>query len=196
MKMQPFRQIRFLINITRTQGILRRYFVVNGFDGALTMLGLLMGFMLSETSDLSVVMTACLGAAIALGVSGVSSAYVSERAESRHALIKLQSAMLSDMQQSAHSQAARWVPMITAFINGAAPFFISLLIVTPIFLAQIGLPLFMPPLLLAMMVALCLTFLLGVFLGRIADISWFRSGLQTLLVALFTLLLIYLIAGG
>lgn len=47
-----------------------------------------------------------------------------------------------------------------------------------------------------MIVALCLIFLLGVFLGRIADIPWIRSGLQTLLVALLTLLLIYLIAGG
>jgi len=193
---KPFRQIRFLINITRTQGILRRYFVVNGFDGALTMLGLLMGFILSETTELSVVITACLGAAIALGVSGVSSAYVSERAESLHALSKLQGAMLSDMQQSAHSQAARWVPMITAFVNGAAPLFISLLIISPVFLARTGWPLFMPPLLLAIIIALGLIFLLGVFLGRIADISWLRSGLQTLLVALFTMLLVFLIAGG
>lgn len=175
---------------------MRRYFVVNGFDGALTMLGLLMGFIISETTDLSVVITACLGAAIALGVSGVSSAYVSERAESRHALSKLQSAMISDMQQSAHSQAAQWVPVITALINGAAPLFISLLIISPVFLAQLGLPLFMPPLLLAVIIALCLIFLLGVFLGRIAEIPWIRSGLQTLLVALFTMLLIYLIAGG
>ncbi len=174
---------------------MRRYFVVNGFDGALTMLGLLMGFIVSETTDLSVVLTACLGAAIALGVSGVSSAYVSERAESRHALSKLQSAMLSDMQQSAHSQAAQWVPVITAFVNGAAPLFISLLIISPVFLAHIGWPLLLPPLLMSIMIALCLIFLLGVFLGRIADIAWFRSGLQTLLVALFTMLLIYLIVG-
>jgi len=175
---------------------MRRYFVVNGFDGALTMLGLLMGFIVSQTADLSVVITACLGAAIALGVSGVSSAYVSERAESRHALSKLQSAMLSDLQQSAHRQAAQWVPVITALINGAAPLVISLLIISPVVMAHIGLPLFMPPLLLAIIIALCLIFLLGVFLGRIADISWLRSGLQTLLVALFTMLLIYLIAGG
>lgn len=194
--MEPFRQIRFLINITHTQGILRRYFVVNGFDGALTMLGLLMGFIVSETTDLSMIITACLGAAIALGVSGASSAYVSERAESRYELSKLQSAMISDMQQSAHSQAAQWVPVVTGLINGAAPLLISLLIISPVFLAYIGWPLFMPPLLLAIGIALCLIFLLGVFLGRIADISWFRSGLQTLLVALFTMLLIYLIAGG
>jgi VIT1/CCC1 family predicted Fe2+/Mn2+ transporter len=41
-----------------------------------------------------------------------------------------------------------------------------------------------------------LVFLLGVFLGRIADISWLRSGLQTLLVAVATAGLVYLFAGG
>ena len=37
-------QLLLFIRITRSQRIARRYFVVNGFDGALTMLGLLMGF--------------------------------------------------------------------------------------------------------------------------------------------------------
>ena len=72
---------RFLLHITGTHGIVRRYFVVNGFDGALTMLGLIMGFLVSGPASLGVIISACLGAAIALGVSGVSSAYVSEVAE-------------------------------------------------------------------------------------------------------------------
>ena len=38
-------------------------------------------------------------------------------------------------------------------------------------------------------------FMLGTFLGRVAGISWYRSGLQTLLVAVVTIFLIYLIAG-
>ena len=37
--------------ITRSDLIARRYFVVNGFDGGLTMLGLLVGFYVSEMSD-------------------------------------------------------------------------------------------------------------------------------------------------
>jgi VIT1/CCC1 family predicted Fe2+/Mn2+ transporter len=48
---------------------------------------------------------------------------------------------------------------------------------------------------LAIVIALLLIFLLGVFLGRIASISWLRSGLQTLVVASVTVGLIYLIAG-
>ena len=76
-------QARFLLEISRTHGIMRRYFVVNGFDGALTMLGLITGFLVSAPVELAVVIGSCLGAAIALGVSGVSSAYISEAAERR-----------------------------------------------------------------------------------------------------------------
>lgn len=189
-------QVKFLLHITRTHGIVRRYFVVNGFDGALTMLGLIIGFLISSTEDLSVIISACLGAAIALGMSGLSSAYISEAAERRRELLKLQEAMVADLQQSAHGVAARWVPMLIALVNGLAPALISLLILIPLWLAQLGVPLPLPPLYAAILVALLLIFLLGVFLGRIANISWLRSGLQTLLVAMITAGLIYLVAGG
>ena len=189
-------QARFLLRITRTHGIVRRYFVVNGFDGALTMLGLISGFLLSAPASLTVIINACLGAAVALGMSGVSSAYISEAAERRRELVQLQDAMMTDLQQSAHGEAARLVPLLIALVNGAAPLIISLLILSPLWLANTGIALPISPLYIAVIIALLLIFLLGVFLGRIADISWLRSGLQTLLVALLTAALIFLLVGG
>lgn len=189
-------QAKLLISISRTNDIVRRYFVVNGFDGALTMLGMIIGFLISATEDLTVVMNACLGAAIALGMSGLSSAYVSEVAERKHALDKLEKAMISDLSDTAHGEAARWVPLWIALVNGAAPLFISLLILLPLWLSAAGIALPVSPFYVAIAVAMMLVFLLGVLLGRIADISWLRSGVQTLLVALVTVALIYLIAGN
>lgn len=183
------------LQLTQTHGILRRYFVVNGFDGALTMLGLTIGFLVSDTTALPVIINACLGAAIALGISGISSAYLSESAERRHALSKLEAAMISDLHDSAHGQAARWVPWLVALVNGLAPLSISLLIMAPLLLQQHGLALPFPALYASFLVALLLIFMLGVFLGRIAGISWLRSGLQTLLVAIATVLLISFFAG-
>lgn len=193
--MKLFDQASFLLNITRSHGIVRRYFVVNGFDGALTMLGLILGFLVTGHADITVVISACLGAAIALGISGISSAYISESAERRRALGKLEDAMLSDLQDSAHADATIWVPMLIALVNGLAPLIISLLIITPLWLFRAGVDLPLPPLQAAILMALILIFLLGVFLGRTAGVSWMRSGLQTLLVALVTMMLIYLIAG-
>jgi predicted membrane protein (TIGR00267 family) len=188
-------QIRFLLRITRTHDIIRRYFVVNGFDGALTMLGLIIGFLVSGVTGLSVIINVCLGAAIALGVSGVSSAYVSEVAERKRALGKLEDAMITDLRNSAHGEAARGVPLLIALVNGFAPLAISLLILTPLIAANAGLALPVSPLYAAIVIALLLIFLLGVFLGSIAGVSWLRSGVQTLLVAILTAALIYLFAG-
>ncbi len=193
--MNPVDQIRFLLRITRTHGIVRRYFVVNGFDGALTMLGLFIGFLISTPANLTVIINACMGAAIALGVSGVSSAYLSEQAEQQRSLSKLEDAMVANLQVGAHGKATRWVPMLIALVNGSAPLIISILVIIPLWLANSGVTLFMPPLYIASIIALILIFLLGVFLGRVSNISWLRSGVRTLLIALITILLIYLFAG-
>jgi len=188
-------QTRFLLRITRTHDIMRRYFVVNGFDGALTMLGLILGFLVSGTTDLSVIINVCLGAAIALGVSGVSSAYVSETAERKRALAKLEDAMITDLGDSAHGEAARGVPLLIALVNGFAPLSISLLILIPLIAADAGFELPLSALHAAVVIALLLIFLLGVYLGRIAGVSLLRSGIQTLLIAILTAVLIYLFAG-
>ncbi len=182
----------FLLRISESQDIIRRYFVVNGFDGALTMLGIVMGFALAEPADLRVVISACLGAAIALGVSGLSSAYISEVAERRKALHELEQAMIRDLEESAHGEAARWMPLLVGLVNGLSPLLISLLIMLPLWLARMGMVLLFSPLLLSMVVALLVVFLLGVFLGRISGVSWLRSGLQTIVVALATISLVYL----
>lgn len=193
--MRMLDQIRFLLRITRTQDIMRRYFVVNGFDGALTMLGLILGFLVSGTTSLSVIINVCLGAAIALGVSGVSSAYVSEVAEQKRALGELEDAMITDLRDSARGEAARGVPLLIALVNGFAPLSISLLILIPLVLARAGYVLPISPLHAAVAITLLLIFLLGVFLGSIAGVSWIRSGAHTLLVAILTAALIYLFTG-
>ena len=184
-----------LLHLARAHGIARRYFVVNGFDGALTMLGLIIGFLLSSATPLSLMLNACLGAVIALGMSGISSAYISEVAERKLALSKLEESMIKDLQDSVHGRAARWVPFIIAVVNGAAPLFVSLFIISPLWLANAGVFLFVQPLYLAVILAFLLIFMLGVFLGRIADISWMHSGIQTVVVALTTIALIYIFAG-
>jgi predicted membrane protein (TIGR00267 family) len=193
--MSIWQRTGFLLRITRTGDIVRRYFVVNGFDGALTMLGLIIGFLVSDTTDPVIVLNVCLGAAVALGMSGFSSAYISEVAERRRALLKLEKAMVDDLGDSAHGEAARDIPILIALVNGSAPLVISLLILLPLFVSRSGIEIPVPPLLVAVAIALLLIFLLGVFLGRVAQDSWLRSGIRTLLVAMVTAALIYLLAG-
>jgi predicted membrane protein (TIGR00267 family) len=191
-----FDRLKLLLDVSHSHGIARRYFVVNGFDGALTMLGIIVGFAISAPASLTLVISACLGAAIALAVSGVSSAWVSETAERKRALTELEDAMVTDLESSLHGEAARWVPLVIGLINGSAPLLISALILVPLWLANSGVPLPVSPLLASIAVALVLIFLLGVFLGRIGGTSWLRSGVRTLSIALLTAMLIFLFAGG
>ncbi len=181
-----FAQLRVLLHITRSHLIARRYFVVNGFDGALTMIGLLVGFKVSGTSEVGVVLDVCLGAAIALGVSGVSSAYLSEAAEKRSELRALERAMLADLGDTAYGRGARLLPFVIALVNGSAPLVMSLAIVAPLFAARAGLPLPLAPLHAALAVALGLVFLLGIYLGRISGTFWLWAGVRTLLIAALT----------
>lgn len=188
------KQLRLLLHITRSHLIARRYFVVNGFDGALAMLGLIMGFAVSERIHLPVVINVCLGAAIALGVSGVSSAYISEVAEKQRELRELERAMLANLGDSAYGRGARLLPVVIALVNGSAPLVISLLIIAPLWAAQAGWALPLEPLTAALAVALTVLFLLGVYLGHISGAFWLWAGLRTLLVAGVTAALVYLIS--
>ena len=187
------KQIKTLLKISRPEKIMRRYFVVNGYDGALTMLGLMMGFHVSGGVDLAVVITSCLAAALALGMSGLSSAYISEAAEQRRALAQLEKAMVSSLQESHHAQVAVWIPWLVALVNGLSPLLTALVIMVPLWLAHSGVMLVLNPLPTAMMVALVILFLFGVFLGRVGGTFWLWGGLQSLMVALVTLGLVYLL---
>lgn len=189
-----FSRLRILLHITRSHGIMRRYFVVNGFDGALTMLGLCMGFYFTDQVQISVVIHACLGAAIALGMSGVSSAYISESAEKKKELLELERAMIGSLEESHYGTAARWVPVIIAIVNGAAPFLISVVIMIPLWLHNWRADLILLPLESAIAMAFILVFLLGIFLGCISGLFWLWSGVKTLLIALITALLIFLVS--
>lgn len=191
--MSPLEQLRFLLRITRSSGIARRYFVTNGFDGALTMLGLAMGFRISGGVAPAVVIAACMGTAIALGMSGLSSAYISEAAERRRELRELEEAMLEDLNASAHARAARLVPVLIALVNGMAPFLISLLIMAPLWLEYFGISVKPSPIDAAIIVAFLLIFLIGVFLARVSGGFWLWSGLRTVAIAAVTSLLILLV---
>ena len=189
-------QLIWLLKITRSQVIARRYFIVNGFDGALTMLGLLVGFYVSEDARLPVVINACLGVAIALGVSGVSSAYISEAAEKQRELRELEEAMVTDLGNSAYGQAARLLPMFIAIVNGMAPLAISLVILLPLWIAPSVDPFSTHPLESAFVMALIIIFFLGVYLGQVSQTFWLWAGLRTLLIAAATTALIFTLSPG
>jgi predicted membrane protein (TIGR00267 family) len=181
-----------ILHTRRAWSIARRYLVTNGFDGALTMLGMLTGFYTSGMTELSVAISACLGAAVALFVSGLSSAYLSEKAEREKELRELEQALVVDLKESDYGQASRYLPMLVALVNGFSPLLLSLVILLPLFFAEQGHALHSSPFINAITIALICIFFLGVFLSKISKTFWLWSGLKTLIIALVTMGIILL----
>lgn len=181
---------RLMLHILRAQNIARRYFITNGFDGALTVLGMVTGFYISGMTDISIAISACLGATIALFMSGLSSAYLSEKAEREKELLELEQALIRDLKTSDYGQASRYLPIMIALVNGFSPMILCLLILSPLFLAEHINFLFLSPFINSILIALICIFLLGVFLGKISHTFWLWSGLRTLFIALFTIIII------
>ena len=156
------------------------------------MLGLLTGFYVSGQVVLPVAISVCLGAAIALGMSGLTSAYISEAAEKKHELKNLEQAMIADLGESAYGKATKLMPFYVALINGLAPFLIALIIITPLAIGNLRPQLLPQPLEAAALLAFLIIFLLGISLARISGHFWLWSGLRTLIIAVITSALIYL----
>lgn len=176
---------RLQVHLAQASSIARRYFVTNGFDSALTMLGLLVGFYTAGSVSVEVAIKVCMGVAIALGVSGLSSTWLSETAERKRDLQKLESALLDSLEESDHARASNIVPILVAVVSGLSPFLISLIIMLPLWLAEIGLITF-SPYVAAVIVAMIVLFLLGIMLGRLSRENWLWAGLRTVLIAVAT----------
>ena len=181
------------LHIQRSQDITRRYLITNGFDGALTMLGLMIGFYSSKESSISVALSASMGAAIALFMNGISSAYLSETAERKKELQELEQALLKDLKQSDYGQASYYVPFFVALVNGLAPLVISMIILVPLWLNHfLGITYPVSPFVATSIVALICIFSLGMFLSTISKTFWLLSGMRALSIGILTVIIIYL----
>ncbi len=183
-----------LLRITHSASIIRRYFVVNGFDGALTMLGLTMGFRMGGQADPEIALSACVGAAIALGVSGTSSAYISESAERKRALKDLEQAMITDLTRTDYGMAAHLIPIIVALVNGLAPLTLALVITVPLWPGAWVEPFGWSALDMSTALAVTVIFLLGVLLGRVSGQFWLWTGARAVFTAAVTVGLIVVFA--
>ena len=191
--MSLIRQFRSLWNISQAGDIARRYFVTNGFDGALTMLGILLGFYTGGDVPLAVALSACLGAAIALGISGFTSALLSETEERKKELKELEASLVAPLEESDYGRASQITPWVIAAVNGLSPFLISLFIILPLWLAKAGmaLPLSLDPIETGIGFSFLAILLLGIFLGRVSGAFWLWSGLRAVLIGLATAAIIY-----
>ncbi len=191
--MSILEKIKLYISITESEGIIRRYFVNNTFDSALTTMGIIFGVH-TTTSDPRIVLAATLGATIATFTSGITSAYLSEVAEKKAQLMEIQQAMLTKLTRSLQAQASKIAPIFMAIINGFSPLIATALIVSPYILNVFSLIPSDNIFLYSILIALGILFSLGTFLGSVSKENLFLAGTRTLFIAFLTMVIIYFLS--
>jgi predicted membrane protein (TIGR00267 family) len=178
--------------VTGAQKIIRRYFAMNAFDGAMTSLGVVIGAYLSQILDPRSVIGVIITSGIAMMVSGFSGTYMTERAERSHSLNELEDAMLVNLDDTVYGRAGRFISVFAALVDGSAPFIASIPSVVP-FLLVPGLIDIATAFVAAIGASLFTLFILGVYLGRISGENILYSGLKMVVsgaaVAIIALLL-------
>lgn len=175
--------------------IARRYFAMNAFDGALTIIGVLMGNMTARVSDPRIVVNTGLATSIAMGISGLWGAYLTEAAERRRNLVELGRYTLSDLSETKIGEASRFAVIVVAVVDGIAPALAAAIILIPFLL--IGLLSSIQVAYFASLgVALITLFGLGVFLGHISRQNLVLYGLRTLVAGVVSILISLLLGAG
>ncbi|MDH5449615.1 MAG: hypothetical protein OEX77_01765 [Candidatus Bathyarchaeota archaeon] len=177
-------KIRRYIRISGVGSISRRYFVMNAFDGATTVLGIVVGAYAAEITNQLWIISSGLGAALAMGLSGFAGAYMTEEAERTVSLKSLEKSMLSDLSNSVVGEASRFASFWTGIVDGVSPSVSAVVCLLPFILSFYGIfPMYLA-IQLSIVVGLSLMFLLGVFLGRVSDRNVILHGVKTLCVGL------------
>jgi len=188
------RTIRYLIELAEADEIARRYFVMNAFDGALTILGVIIGAFVGGAVEPKVIISAGVGASLAMGLSGGIGAYVAERAERGRALKELEAHMFTDLQNTVIGKASRAAAYWVAFVDGISPAVAAVIPLFPVIFAQLRLIPVGTAMLAAVVLNLATLFALGVFLGRMSKENiWLHGMIMTGAGALVaTLLFVFL----
>lgn len=194
------------LELTQGVEIARRYLAMNAFDGALTMLGLVLGGLITINPldwrpGFSAILLAALGTSIAMAISGFSGSYLAESAERDREVDEIGRAMLCDMSNSMYAKASRTTSVVVAIVDGASPAVAALIVMVPLFFVPGGLLSYTMAFYMAILICMGLLFVLGLFLGAVSKKNMWAYGAKTLFAGIMTAILMFIIswltgAGG
>jgi predicted membrane protein (TIGR00267 family) len=182
-------KLKIYLTISRVTPIARRCFVKNGFDGAMTTLGIIIGSYASGALKATMIIFAGFGASVAMGISGFLGTYLTEKAERVRILKDLERAMLKKLGKSLVGRATKFAYLWVAFIDCSSPILTAIIGIAPFFLASFEMIPLMIAFYLSLGMALAILFALGTFLGKIAGEDVLLSGIRALLAGIATILI-------
>lgn len=182
------RRIKDYNEITNVGPIVRRYFVIGAFDGALTILGVVIGAYIAGATA-TLIIAASVSAGIGLSVSSAVGAYEAERVEKKLDQRTLERAMLVRMSQE-HREAFRFAAVVSAFVHGVAPLIAAIVPVIPFLYMDIG-----TATVAAIVITSVMLFIIGSYLGALVRERFYATGLRFVAAGLGTALLLWLLGS-
>lgn len=172
----------------------RRAFANNAFDGALTFLGILLGnIVLNDFHPLTVIYVG-LSTCLAIGMSGAFGRFLSERAERRALLRKLEKDLLTNLCDTSIERESRKKTVIISLIDGLSPALGAVIPLIPFFLAQASVIPVDASIAGSFIIVFIVLFGLGMFLGKTSEENVILYGGVTVAVGLVTSLIILLLS--
>jgi len=186
------RKVKVYLHITKASGIARRYFIMNGFDGAMAIFGIVLGSWMAGVAKPEVILLAGSGACLAMGVSGFFGAFMAEKAERERHLKDMKEATKNRVDPI-HYEAARFVVIYVALIDGLSPALTATISLAPFMLASMKIISISSAYFISVSLSLAVLFLLGIYLGKVAKENGWLYGMAMVAVGALTALIIFLI---
>jgi predicted membrane protein (TIGR00267 family) len=174
-------KVREFFRILVEHEIVRRYIIINTFDGALTILGIVVAVIMSGLFDPKLVIIPSIGASVAMCVSGIWGSYAAERVEIRNKIRSIEAHLMQSLNNTEFSRKREKMALIIGLVDGIIPLIIALVLIMPFFFVNPGiLSMSMAYYTSLVLIAINL-FVLGAFAGQIAKESMIKHGFIMLL---------------
>ncbi len=185
------------LNIIQKEEILnvaRRYFFINAFDGLMISLGVLLGGYFGGGGSKGLLF-ALIGSVIAMCLSGLFGAYISERAERLKVVKETENQIYTDLSGTRYKTQLLKASALIAFVNASAPVVSSLPAIILLLLNHFGILPWELSVYSAFGLSLLILLLLGYELGKMSGEKPLIYSVALLFLGLL-LALITLMLGG
>lgn len=165
---------------------MERQFVRGFIDGALSVLGVVIG---ASAGNLDVIISAGIGGGVANGISNIFGAFTAERVEEEKEFRKIERSMLVELRDTELYREVRRRVMVRGLVDGISTIFGSVVPVFPFILAYfLGMSIHTALILSVSLTAISLG-LIGLYYGRVSRENLVVSCMKMVLMGLFTALI-------
>ncbi|HEW89811.1 MAG TPA: hypothetical protein ENG43_00525 [Candidatus Bathyarchaeota archaeon] len=192
--LRRLRELRTHMRAEQVDEIARRYLVMNAFDGALAILSVVVSaYFAVDVQDPRFIVAVGLANCLAMGISGFTGTFMTERAERLRRLKEIENLLLTDLGDTDRERASLLASVYVALIDGLAPMVAAAISLSPFIIAMFF-PLDMKTVVyVALAMNMATLFTLGAFLGRVSKENIALSGLKMVLIGCGTALLCVLL---